>query len=96
MGERACILQHDKTTANGVVLDGLDDMGFDDRKLSYLGARVQCPTCNTIGTIAPSGERPGDHDLSGKQYALEDDVCRCVCDPAPRLIASQREWTIDA
>jgi hypothetical protein len=38
MAERACIFQHDRTTANGVVLDGLDDMDLDDRKLSYLGA----------------------------------------------------------
>ncbi|NPT53796.1 PAAR domain-containing protein [Paraburkholderia elongata] len=95
MGERACIFQHDRTTANGIVRDGLDDIGLDDRKLSYLGARVQCPACNSTGRIEPDGERSG-HDLSGKQHALEGDFCRCGCNPAPRLVASQREWTVDA
>jgi uncharacterized Zn-binding protein involved in type VI secretion len=95
MGERACIFQHDRTTANGVVLDGLDDMDLDDRKLSYLGARVQCPACNSIGLIEPDGARPLDDDLGGKQHALENDLCRCGCTPPPRLIASQREWTVD-
>jgi uncharacterized Zn-binding protein involved in type VI secretion len=95
MTERACIFQHDRTTANGVVLDGLDDIDLDGRKLSYLGARVQCPACNTTGHIEADGVRPQDDDLSGKQHALEDDCCRCQCNPPPRLIASQREWTVD-
>jgi uncharacterized Zn-binding protein involved in type VI secretion len=94
MGERACIFQHDRTTSNGIVLDGLDDISLDDRKLSYLGARIQCPACNSIGHIEPNGERSGV-DLSGKQHALEDDICLCGCSPAPRLVASQREWTVD-
>jgi uncharacterized Zn-binding protein involved in type VI secretion len=95
MVERACIFQHDRTTANGIVLDGLDDMYLGDRKLSYLGARVQCPACNATGYIEPAGARPQDDDLSGKQYALEGDYCRCHCNPFPRLIASQNEWTVD-
>jgi hypothetical protein len=33
MTERAGIFQHDRTTANGIVLGGLDDMNLDDRKL---------------------------------------------------------------
>lgn len=95
MKERACIFQHDRTTANGLVLDGLDDMNLDDRKLSYLGARVQCPACNSTGHIEADAARPQDHDLSGKQHALEGDYCRCRCNPPPRLIASRREWTVD-
>uniref|UniRef100_UPI0036D34CCF PAAR domain-containing protein n=2 Tax=Streptomyces TaxID=1883 RepID=UPI0036D34CCF len=95
MRERALIYQHDRTTANGVVLDGLDDVELDDRKLSHVGARVQCPACNTIGRIEPVGER-SDHELSDKQPALEDDLCRCACHPSPRLIASQRHSMIEA
>jgi hypothetical protein len=94
MAERAWIFQHDRTTANGIVLDGLDDIGLDDRKMSYLGARIRCPACDTIGHIEPDGARPLDDDLSGKQPALENDLCRCACNPPPRLIASQRDWTV--
>jgi hypothetical protein len=46
MTERASIFQHDRTTANGLVLDGLDDMNIDDRKLSHPGARRQPPMVN--------------------------------------------------
>jgi len=95
MAERACIFQHDRTTANGVVLDGLDDIGLDDRKLSYLGARVRCPACNAVGHIEPDAVRLWDDDLSGKQHALEGDLCRCACNPLPRLVASRRDWTVD-
>ncbi|AXF23239.1 PAAR domain-containing protein [Burkholderia pyrrocinia] len=96
MGERACIFQQDQTTANGVVLDGLDDMDLDGRKVSYLGARLQCPACNSIGRIEADAPRPLDSDLGGKQHALENDLCRCKCNPPPRLRASQREWTVEA
>ncbi|RQR53066.1 PAAR domain-containing protein [Burkholderia sp. Bp9140] len=95
MAERACIFQQDRTTANGVVLDGLDDIGLDDRKLSYLGARVRCPACNTIGYIEPDGARPREDDFNGKQHALEGDLCRCACNPPPRLVASQRDWIVE-
>ncbi|MBY4868142.1 PAAR domain-containing protein [Burkholderia sp. Bp9017] len=95
MTERACICQHDRTTANGVVLDGLDDIGLDDRKLSYLGARVQCPACNVVGHIEAAVARSLDDDLGGKQHALEGDLCRCACNPPPRLVASQRDWTVE-
>ncbi|WP_156924557.1 PAAR domain-containing protein [Burkholderia sp. WSM2230] len=95
MRERACIFQHDRTTANGVVLDGLDDIGLDDRKMSYLGAQVQCPACNSIGVIEPDGVRLAGDDLGGRQHTLGDDLCRCRCSPPPRLRASQREWTVE-
>ncbi|MBN3837369.1 PAAR domain-containing protein [Burkholderia sp. Ac-20344] len=95
MTGRACIFQHDLTTANGVVLDGLDDISLDDRKLSYLGARVRCPACNTVGHIEPDGARPREDDLNGKLPALEGDLCRCACRPPPRLVASQRDWTVE-
>ncbi|KVG68984.1 hypothetical protein WL77_23440 [Burkholderia ubonensis] len=94
MRERALIYQHDRTTANGVVLDGLDDVELDGHKLSYLGARVQCPACHTIGRIEPDSER-SEHELSDKRPALEDDFCRCDCNPPPRLIASYRHSMLE-
>lgn len=94
MGTRAHILQDDRTTAGGVVLDGIDDVTWNDRRLSYLGARVQCPACNSVGRIIPNGPRPDD-DLSGKQPALDGDICQCACNPKPTMIASQDDWTLD-
>ncbi|HTH61388.1 MAG TPA: PAAR domain-containing protein [Paraburkholderia sp.] len=94
MTDRAYILQHDTTTANGDVLDGLDDVRHGDRRLSYLGARVRCPACGSEGVIVPDGNRDHD-DLTGTQSALEGDFCVCGCTPPPRLVASQHDWTTD-
>lgn len=96
MGERACIFQHDRTTANGIVLDGIDGTGLDERGLSYLGARVQCPACGTMGCIEAEGPRDEADAIDDKLPALENDLCRCGCTPPPRLIASQRDWTVEA
>ena len=93
MGERACILRLDRTTANGTVLDGIEDVGPDERGMSYIGARVQCPACGSIGHIAANGPRAEDDAMDGRLPALEEDYCRCRCNPPPTLIASQRDWT---
>lgn len=95
MSQRACILQYDRTTAQGVVLDGLDDVAVGERKISYLGARVQCPVCKSIGQIVADGPRAVADEFGGRQPALENDLCRCGCQPPPRLLASQRVWTFD-
>lgn len=94
MTERAYILQFDTTTANGSVLDGLDDVFHHDRKLSYLGARVSCPACGTVGRIEADSPREHD-DLTGTLPALSGDYCVCGCNPKPRLIASQHDWTTE-
>ncbi|TDV20981.1 PAAR domain-containing protein [Paraburkholderia caballeronis] len=94
MAERAYILQHDTTTAKGDVLDGLDDVFHNDRKVSYLGARVRCPACGTVGRIEADSPREHD-DLTGTRPALEGDFCACGCNPKPLLIASQDDWTTD-
>ena len=93
MVERACILRLDRTTAQGTVLDAIDDTGIDERGMSYLGARVQCPACGTVGHIEANGPRDESNAIDGKLPALEFDFCRCGCNPPPTLIASQRDWT---
>ncbi len=95
MTARAYILKGDSTTVGGIVLDGLDDVSWNDRGLSYLGARVSCPVCKTIGLIAQDGER-ADEELTGKKPALDQDFCACKCSPFPRVRASQDDWTTDA
>ncbi|CAE6852911.1 hypothetical protein R69927_07518 [Paraburkholderia domus] len=93
MSDRACILRLDRTTANGIVLDSIENVGPNERGMSYIGARVQCPACGSIGHVVPNGPRAEDDGLDGKLPALEGDFCRCGCIPPPTLIASQRDWT---
>jgi hypothetical protein len=38
--------------------------------------------------IEPDGPRHSDR-FDGREKALSDDLCRCKCDPPPRLVASQ-------
>jgi uncharacterized Zn-binding protein involved in type VI secretion len=95
MAERACILRLDRTTAQGTVLDDIDDTGVGERGMSYLGARIQCPACSTVGHIQANGPRAEEDAIDGKMPALEGDFCRCKCSPMPQLIASQRDWTYE-
>ncbi|HKT98828.1 MAG TPA: hypothetical protein VJS30_20220 [Paraburkholderia sp.] len=64
--------------------------------MSYLGARVQCPACGTVGRIEAYGLRNPEDAISDKLPALENDLCRCGCNPPPRLVASQHEWTYES
>ena len=84
---RYMIVQGDKTTRNGVVLEGDMTTLNSGKPLAYRGASVQCPKCKSIGHIegvGPSWPMP----FMSKQVALENDLCICKCNPAPRLIAS--------
>jgi uncharacterized Zn-binding protein involved in type VI secretion len=79
---------YDKSSGGGTVIDGMEDVFNENTALTFLGARVVCPTCKTTGTIVPRGPR-WPNDWMGKQMALEDDVCICKCSPPPVMIASQ-------
>lgn len=92
MQERAYLKVGDRTTAGGVVIQGLEDADDCGMALTYLFAKVWCPACQSHGFIAPSGPRPKD-DLMGKEPALEFDICQCQCTPKPLLLASQRDMT---
>lgn len=96
VAERACILRLDRTTAQGTVLDAIDDTWVNDRGMSCLGARVQCPACGSIGLIVANGPRSEEDGMDGKLPALEGDFCRCRCSPMPQLIASQHDWTYES
>lgn len=96
MAERACILRLDRTTAQGTVLDAIEDTGINERGMSYLGARVQCPACGAVGLIVANGPHSEDDAVDGKLPALEADFCCCKCSPMPQLIASQHDWTYES
>ena len=93
--DRRFILKDDKTTHNGVVLDGIVGSSFDGRPLAYLGAPVSCHTCNTQGIIVSDGS-PHTMSVMGKQVALENDLCQCECEPLPKLVASQTMGSLTA
>ena len=92
---RRFILKDDKTTHNGVVLDGIVGSSFDGRPLAYLGAPVSCHTCNMQGVIVSDGS-PHTMSVMGKQVALENDLCQCKCEPLPKLVASQTIGSLTA
>lgn len=92
---RRFILKGDKTDRNGVVLDGIAESAFFSRPLAYIGAAVFCHTCNTQGVIVEDGPARSTTVMS-KTVALENDLCKCQCEPRPKLIASQTAgWVSD-
>ncbi|HEY1608173.1 MAG TPA: PAAR domain-containing protein [Paraburkholderia sp.] len=94
MEERFYIREHDRTTAGGIVLDGITDTeNAEQKRLSHLYATIRCPACNSDGFIAPWGDRPDD-EIDGKQPALHMDICKCQCEPPPRLLASDRSMSV--
>jgi hypothetical protein len=78
----------DKSSADGVVLEGEERCMEFGRASTYIGAKVHCPACKTVGTIAAKGPRWPD-SMFGKEQALEGDICLCKCNPPPVMIASQ-------
>jgi len=86
---RNMILKGDKTTRDGVVIEGDETMTNDGRPLAYQGARVYCPACKTTGAIVNVPPYQPMTFCGGRQVALEGDICLCACEPRPRLIASR-------
>ncbi|WP_321873221.1 PAAR domain-containing protein [Burkholderia ubonensis] len=78
----------DKSTAGGTVIEGIPSCTHNGTELTYIGAQVICPSCNTTGRIVPKGPR-WPSSMMGKESALEGDLCVCRCYPPPTMIASQ-------
>lgn len=85
---RAILKQGDKTTAGGVVLEGIDSCKHHGTPITFIGAKIWCPACNAEGEIGWKGPHR-KATMMGKQQALEGDLCLCKCDPPPVLLASQ-------
>jgi uncharacterized Zn-binding protein involved in type VI secretion len=78
----------DRSTAGGFVTEGDATTTHHGTALTYLGARVSCPACNSEGRIIPSGPRR-PFIMMGKDAALDGDLCGCKCIPPPEMRASQ-------
>lgn len=89
MTQRAWIRKGDRTTANGVVTSGLETFTLLDQPIAFEGDSIACPACNSTGLIRCVGTRVPTTAPHGREMALEGDLCICLCNPPPRLIASQ-------
>ncbi|HEY4291650.1 PAAR domain-containing protein [Luteibacter sp.] len=90
MYQRYTCREGDKTTNGGTIRRGEGPrMVVDDVPAAVEGDPVACPACGTIGRIVCVGPRSGSFLVRGRQLALSDDECACLCSPRPRLIASQ-------
>ncbi|WP_081073460.1 PAAR domain-containing protein [Burkholderia stagnalis] len=84
---RRILIQGDKTTVGGVVLDGVQS-GFNGNiPIAFHGSTIWCPVCKTNGRLVNDGPRQ-PMSFNGVQVALENDLCVCKCMPPPRLVAS--------
>ncbi|POA18713.1 hypothetical protein C1886_15385 [Pseudomonas sp. FW300-N1A1] len=77
-----------KTTVNGTVLTGYEYSTINGQVMAREGDEVDCPECDSTGVIVCDGPHLVDL-LDGRNAALDGDLCRCKCDPPPRLIANQ-------
>ncbi|WP_269139783.1 PAAR domain-containing protein [Burkholderia stagnalis] len=91
--QRALVKRHylrvgDKSTAGGVVVEGIATTSVMGQELTRLGASVMCPACKTVGHIVPVGPRFPDGWM-GQKVALEGDKVSCGCFPLPTMLPSQ-------
>lgn len=77
-----------RTTAGGSVTTASSLASIDGARMALEGDKVSCPRCHSDGVIVCAGPRLPD-EWEGRRYALQDDLCVCKCDPAPRLVATQ-------
>jgi len=101
------VVEDDPLDSGGYVLDGgkcgtiIGDDG-KRRKITFVGQRAWCSTCESVGTIeaapgAPSKKRLRDFTSAGRVQALSNDWVRCRCERPPRIISRYgRQWKIDA
>src|SRR5258708_3738166 len=85
---RCYIKKGDLTTSGATVTQGIEGMRHHGMTLSFLGAEVYCPRCQSNGRIVGDGPRH-QYTWMGKRPALHGDLAICKCNPTPRVIASQ-------
>lgn len=91
MMRRYHIVEGDKTTADGVVQPHTGSgatFKWHGKTKSYVGDKVLCKDCQSVGVIQASGSRLS-FLVNGLMPALNDDLCVCKCSPPPKLVSSQ-------
>ncbi|MBR7963442.1 hypothetical protein KDW55_00810 [Burkholderia sp. AU19243] len=100
------VVEDDPLDSGGYVLDGgkCGTIVGDDgkhRRITFVGQRAWCSTCESIGTIeaapwAPNAKRLRDFTCAGRVQALSGDWVRCQCDRPPRINSRYgRKWKIE-
>ncbi|MFK0375590.1 PAAR domain-containing protein [Pandoraea sp. NPDC090278] len=79
----------DKSTADGIVIEGDSSMKIYGVDATFVGAKVFCRTCKSDGRIVAHGPRVSSIDLHGREAALDGDICVCKCPRPPSMLASQ-------
>jgi uncharacterized Zn-binding protein involved in type VI secretion len=77
-----------KTTVGGTVVSGWHRGRINGQAMAREGDEVKCPECDSTGTIVCVGPRLPE-EMDGLMPALDGDLCKCKCDPSPKLIANQ-------
>jgi uncharacterized Zn-binding protein involved in type VI secretion len=85
---RYFIKKGDKTTSGATVIEGDERTTHHGVALSFIGAALYFPACESTGRIIPDGPRR-PCSFVGKDAALSNDLGMCKCHPTPRLIPSQ-------
>lgn len=88
--KRYILKQGDKSSVGGVAIDGIPNYTHDGTPITYVGARVLCPACNSEGRIVGIGPRQ-PNNVDGKEEALHGDLCACKCHPSPVMVNSQTD-----
>ncbi|WP_296952505.1 PAAR domain-containing protein [uncultured Massilia sp.] len=91
MRKRCYITLGAGTDAGGKVVTASSTMTLDGVPRALEGDLVACAACGQEGRIACAGARLAVSE-NGRRPALEDDLCQCACQPAPRLLAIQERW----
>lgn len=86
---RNFIRESDKTTASGVVIEGLPADVIEGHGVAFEGAQISCPACKAIGRIRCVDPRWPFTLPNGQKPALENDLCICKCKVPPKLVAGQ-------
>jgi uncharacterized Zn-binding protein involved in type VI secretion len=87
--KRHFIRKGDKTTAGGVVTEGLASNALFGLGAAFHGAKIACPACRSTGVLSCIGPRRPHTLANGMQIGMDNDLCICKCRIPPRLIASQ-------
>ncbi|MCA8255234.1 PAAR domain-containing protein [Burkholderia sp. AU31624] len=99
------VVEDDPLDSGGYVLDGGECgtiVGDDGkrRRITFVGQRAWCSTCESIGTIeaapgTPNKRRLRDFTSAGRVQALSGDWVRCRCERPPRINSRYgRTWKI--
>jgi len=89
MTKRYDLMKGDKTLNGAVILSGDPTDMLGDREQAYEGDPVACPVCKTIGRIVCLGPRHSMTSPDGREAALSDDICLCLCQPSSPFLPSQ-------